>query len=91
MNIPSLKTIIAFLCVFCNTKKVDNNTVNLNEQLGVVQKTIPNKQLDNCLKQLEFISYLEINIENSDHYSLDFLQELSQIKYSAQMNTLNLM
>lgn len=42
------------------------------------------------LKQLEFISNFEMHLDNKavDSYSLSFLQELSKIKQSAKLNTI---
>tara|TARA_B100001059_G_C17834333_1_gene586876 strand:- start:782 stop:1090 length:309 start_codon:yes stop_codon:yes gene_type:complete len=42
------------------------------------------------LKQLEFISNFEMHLDNKDvdSYSLSFLQELSKIKKSAKLNTI---
>ncbi|MEQ3665915.1 MAG: hypothetical protein ABNH24_14925 [Olleya sp.] len=42
------------------------------------------------LKQLEFISNFEMHLDNKDvdSYSLSFLQELSIIKQSAKLNTI---
>lgn len=52
-----------------------------------------NKQLHTSLKHLEFISFFESHIEkqNEDNYSLSFLQELKSIKYSSQMNVIELL
>ncbi|WP_047550188.1 hypothetical protein [Psychroserpens sp. Hel_I_66] len=50
-------------------------------------------KLQKSLKQLEFISLFEMNLDkHSEHlYSLSFLQELEQLKYSAQLDTIELL
>ena len=67
---------------------------------SLVENTSTNKQLNfktkNCnnlhdnLKQLEFISCLEMHLDtkNESSYSLNFLQDISKIKHSAQINTI---
>ena len=51
------------------------------------------KQLRARLKQLEFISFFEMHLDqrNEDSYSLSFLQELAQIKQTSQLNTIELL
>ncbi|AUC82565.1 hypothetical protein CW733_10690 [Lacinutrix sp. Bg11-31] len=48
------------------------------------------KNLHDSLKQLEFISFFEMYLDkkNEDSYSLSFIQELENIRYYAEVNTL---
>jgi hypothetical protein len=50
------------------------------------------KQLAVSLKELEFISYFEMHLDqrNEASYSLSFLQELALIKHTSQLNTIEL-
>ncbi|WP_055434815.1 hypothetical protein [Lacinutrix algicola] len=64
--------------------------INNKKQVKESFKSKDCKNLDNCLKQLEFISCLEMTLDNKkeDNYSLNFLLELSKIKHHAELNTL---
>lgn len=71
------------------TKTISNNndvTVKPNQVFTIE----PSKSLQDSLKQLEFISCLEMHLDkkNEDNYSLSFLQELTSIKHCAQLNTI---
>lgn len=51
---------------------------------------ISSKNLHDNLKQLEFISCLEMHLDTKKEgvYSLNFLQDISKIKHSVQINTI---
>tara|TARA_R110000751_G_scaffold171805_1_gene278235 strand:- start:300 stop:593 length:294 start_codon:yes stop_codon:yes gene_type:complete len=69
-------------------------TMNQNDLKIQTDETMNmNKQLCASLKHLEFISFFETHIDkrNEESYSLSFLQELKNIKYSTQMNVIELL
>lgn len=90
MRKSTLKILLSFFCVLCNSKKealVNNSDqANLPTEFGNTYS----KKLNNSLKQLEFISYFEMHVNNNNvhHYSLEFLQELEAIKFQSQRNTI---
>jgi hypothetical protein len=51
------------------------------------------RQLKVSLKELEFISFFEMQLDqrNEASYSLSFLQELALSKHTSQLNTIDLL
>jgi len=92
MNLPSLKMIITFLVFLCNGEKVKKIEVKNLPQLPETHKEESTLKLFNSLKQLEFISYFENQIQNNneDQYSLEFLQELDYLSTTSKNQAFNL-
>ncbi len=72
-----------------NTSPLVKNTGNKQQEKQRL-KAKDCKHLHACLKQLEFISCLEMTLDKKkeDNYSLNFLLELSKVKHYAKLNTL---
>jgi len=80
---------MSVLNFFKSKIKVITNNVNDNT-LDNMYNDQYSRSLYLNLKQLEFISNFEMHLDNKavDSYSLSFLQELSNIKQSAKLNTI---
>lgn len=82
MKFPLLLTVIGLF----NKKKIQPTKQVKTKQAF---NTNNHKTLQSSLKQLEFISFLEIHLINKElnEFSLNFLIELTKIKHQAKSNT----
>ena len=88
------KNIIIFKLKELFSDKVSAYTQNEIDLIAKTDDTMTtSKQLRASLKQLEFISFFEMHLDqrNEDSYSLSFLQELALIKQTSQLNTIELL
>ncbi len=83
MKFPLLLTVIGLF----NKKKIQPTKQVKTEQAFNTNNHIT---LKSSLKQLEFISFLEIHLSNKElnEFSLNFLIELTKIKHQAKSNTI---
>ncbi len=92
MKTPIFDLLINLFQFFLLEKKVQTNTYSTIKPMQKEEQDLSSFLLLKSLKQLEFISYLETQIENGkeDNYSLEFLQSIDLLKIESEQQTFNL-